>query len=241
MAIARGFTRILGRRIALCLGGMQFKNGVYEFDGVTVPVNGTSGTGANFAPPGSVYRRTNGEEYINSGTKLSPTWIRISSTTDWSLGGSGIPGTAGVMQEFTKEVTGIVDATATAILTVTIPNSAQAGMIEFDIIGRLGAGGAIGADEAVSSSKYQATFIRTAGVASVLTLSSQANAVNVAVAGAATVTCVLTTTATGEGVGVANTHLIKVTITKSGGASAAHKADVHVRIHNANASGVTVS
>ncbi len=165
----------------------------------------------------------------------------LRATTDRTLGGTGVPAAAGVAYEMTKEVTAIADATATTVLTVTVPNAAHAGMIDVAVIGRLGAGGAIGADEAVSSSRYQFTFVRTAGVASVLTASAQLGAVNVAVAGAATVTATLSVVDSAEGVGATNTHLIKVTITKSGGASANHKCNVHVRLHNCNATGVTIA
>lgn len=221
----RGIYNILHGRI---------DNFVLDLVGNTAPVNGTSGTGAGYAGPASSYTDIVAKQkYYNIGTKASPTWMVLFGIT--------AGGAANSLTELTKEVTGIVDNTATAILTVTIPNSAQAGMIDFALVGRLGAGGAIGADEAVSSSRYQATFVRTPGVASVLTLSGQLGVVNVAVAGAATSTAILTAVANAEGVGVTNTHTIKATITKSGGASALHKADVRVELYNSNASGVTIA
>lgn len=44
------------------------------------PVNGTSGTGAGFAGPGSTYVNTaNGAKYINTGSKASPTWSVVAT------------------------------------------------------------------------------------------------------------------------------------------------------------------
>lgn len=165
----------------------------------------------------------------------------LQATTSRGLGGTGVAGAALVQTEFNKEVTAIADAVATSILTVTVPNAAHAAFVEVAITSRLGAGGAIGADEAVSVSKYYFAVNRTAGVASVCTASAQLGVVNVAVAGAATVTATMSVTNTAEGVGVTNTHVLKVTITKSGGASANHKCDVYVAVRNSNATGVTVA
>ena len=46
--------------------------------GDAVPTDGTSGTGAGVAGPGSIYSRTNdtnGEVYVNTNTQASPTWV----------------------------------------------------------------------------------------------------------------------------------------------------------------------
>lgn len=182
-----------------------------------------------------------------TGAKIGGRIIAVCDGISWlahgsrSGGGFCVNGVPFGQQELTKETTAIVDATATAVLTVTVPNVAQAAMLEISVIGRLGAGGAIGADEAVQTSKYQASIVRTVGVASVCTLSAQLGAVAVAVAGAATVTATLTAVANAEGVGVANTHTLKVTITKSGGASAAHKCNLSVRLLNAPGATVTIA
>ena len=56
------------------VGAVCLRNGVVLFDGIDPPVNGTSGTGAGFAGPGSVYFRTSGKQYVNIGTKSSPVW-----------------------------------------------------------------------------------------------------------------------------------------------------------------------
>ena len=165
----------------------------------------------------------------------------LRATTSRALGGTGVPGSAGVMYEFTKEVTAIAENTATAVLTVTVPNAAHAAILEILVMARQGAGGTIGADESVTVTKYLIAIARTAGVASVLTLSSAIGATNSKVSGGDTDTAVLTQTANAEGVGATNTHTIKVTIDSSNNSSGNHKCDLFVRLFNANASGVTVT
>jgi len=53
---------------------------VWMFADAGAPTNGTSGTGAGFAGPGSLYfNTTTGKAYINSNTKASPTWGIVTS------------------------------------------------------------------------------------------------------------------------------------------------------------------
>ena len=49
-------------------------NSMYLFGGTAAPSNGTSGTGAGWAGPGSIYMRSNGTQYRQTGTLASPTW-----------------------------------------------------------------------------------------------------------------------------------------------------------------------
>jgi hypothetical protein len=53
-------------------------NDVWLFAGAGAPTAGTSGDGAGWANIGSLYTDyTNGKLYINTGTKLSPTWTVV--------------------------------------------------------------------------------------------------------------------------------------------------------------------
>ena len=61
------------------IGSVQLRNGTLLFDSTTVPTNGTSGTGAGRANPGSRCFVTNGDEYVNTGTKASPVWTNVPS------------------------------------------------------------------------------------------------------------------------------------------------------------------
>lgn len=54
------------------VGGLALKNGIIVFTGTTAPTNGV--TGAGKAGPGSLYVRTDGTFFTNTGTKASPVW-----------------------------------------------------------------------------------------------------------------------------------------------------------------------
>jgi hypothetical protein len=56
-------------------------NGIYDFVNAGVPTNGTTGTGAGLAGPGSTCTNSvTGTKYLNTGTLASPTWTQILST-----------------------------------------------------------------------------------------------------------------------------------------------------------------
>jgi hypothetical protein len=57
------------------VGSLLLKGSLEIFSGSAAPSNGTSGTGAGKAGPGSIYIRTaTGAVYTNTNTQLSPTW-----------------------------------------------------------------------------------------------------------------------------------------------------------------------
>jgi hypothetical protein len=63
-------------------GGVEIGNGVWLFTNAGTPVAGTSGTGAGWAGKGSkCVDHTNGVDYINTGTKASPTWTVVGAQT----------------------------------------------------------------------------------------------------------------------------------------------------------------
>ncbi len=60
--------------------GVMFGNSVWIFTGSGAPSDGTSGTGAGFAAPGSLYIRastTNSKVFVNTNTTASPTWTVV--------------------------------------------------------------------------------------------------------------------------------------------------------------------
>lgn len=63
--------------------GIRLANAIIvALQGAGAPTNGTSGTGAGVAGPGSVYvDRTAGVWYTNTNTKASPTWSLLSSAS----------------------------------------------------------------------------------------------------------------------------------------------------------------
>jgi len=57
--------------------GIRFGNNVLHLAGSATPTNGTSGTGAGQAGPGSVYSAATGIVFVNQGTKASPFWVPV--------------------------------------------------------------------------------------------------------------------------------------------------------------------
>ena len=153
-------------------------------------------------------------------------------------GGAGAVGSADWMQ---KTVTAIANAVATTILTITIPNAAHSAMVLVSLVGSLGAGGTIGANEASASNSYVVTVTRTAGLNAVATVSAASGAAAAAVAVAATVTATMTAAAVVGAVGASNTIALQVTISRSTGTSTNHTCQLVVEVVNANATGITVA
>lgn len=156
---------------------------------------------------------------------------------------TAVQGGAGSCTELPpKTVVGIADATATTVLTITIPNAAHAALIELQILASLGAGGAIGAFEESLVAYGQIVVTRTAGVNAVATAIALTNTGKCNVSGAdSTATLAYSLAAVSGAVGAVNTIAIQVTITKGGGASANHQAIVIPVTTNANAAGITVA
>jgi hypothetical protein len=158
---------------------------------------------------------------------------------------TGVPvsaqGGAGVDAFLTKTVTAIADATATTVLTVSVPNAAEAAVIPVVIMTSLGAGGAVGAFECTGTAYGQIVVTRTAALATVATATTLSNAGSACVAGATTIATAYSVTSMTGANSVAQTFNVQVTITKGGGASAAHQAIVQADLLNANAAGITVS
>lgn len=169
-------------------------------------------------------------------------FCRAASNSLQFAGGSGVTaGQATSRTEINKLVSSIVDATATKVFTITIPNAAHSANVEVTINGSLGAGGAIGANEATGTVKYNVSIARTAGVNAVATISTAYGSANSSVAGAATITVTGDLSAISGAVGAVNTFTIRVTITKGSGSSANHTCTAHAVLLNANASGITIA
>jgi len=152
---------------------------------------------------------------------------------------------AGAVTTATKavgKVSSIADATATRVCRITVPNAAHSASVLVRLTGSLGAGGAIGANEASETISYIVGVTRTSGVAAVATISTGfGDSGSVAVVGATTIAVTAALTNNAEGVGVSNTIDVKATITKGGGSSANHTCMVLGEVINANATGVTIT
>lgn len=159
----------------------------------------------------------------------------------FQYGTSATAGAASTRVVGHKAVASIANAVATDVLTVTIPNAAHSASLKVKVTGSLGAGGAIGANEASATNTYDIIITRTAGVATVAAISSAYGAAASAVAGAATVTATATITAMSGAVGATQTFTVQVTISRSGGSSTNHTCRVVYELENANATGVTIA
>lgn len=189
-------------------------------------LNALDDTGVAIDTPLSIVRAASGAIYTSAGRSVT-------------FGGA--PAAAATVTRNRIATTAIADATLTTVATITIPNAAHSATIKFSVVGSLGAGGAIGANEASAANSYFVTIARTAGVNAVGAISSAFGAAAAAVAGAATVTATLALGAVSGAVGASNTIAVRVTITKSGGSSANHTALTTWEVLNANATGISVA
>lgn len=153
----------------------------------------------------------------------------------------GAASAAATATKLTKAVTAIANAAATAVLTVTIPNAAHSADLTVTLVGSLGAGGAVGANEATASIAYDFAIARTAGVNAAVTISAAYSSAAAAVAGAATVTVTAAASAISGAVGATNTFTVNVTISRGSGASTNHTCLVVAELMNANATGITIA
>lgn len=145
---------------------------------------------------------------------------------------------------FQKLITGMSDATATSLLTVTVPNVAVGATVMAFITASLGAGGAVGAFESNDSCLYCFTVTRTAGLAMTaggITLGAGNHTSSQGVAGANTCTLSLGFSSVSGGNTATQTASLQATVTKGGGASSNHQCNIVAWLFNSTATGVSLS
>lgn len=210
---------------------------------------GTPAFGFTSDPDSGMYRigannlglAVNGTKILDVGTGGAGVTGLLSSTADFIVGGTA---RGGALTDYvlTGTKTGLTDTTATAVIQVTVPNAQHAFCIEIDVIGIMGAGGAVGAGETVKKSKYQIAGVRTAGVDCVVTVGTVIESTQAKVAGADDITStVVTCSAMTGAVGATQTFNILVAITKGGGAADNHVAVWKASLLNQGASGVSMA
>lgn len=176
---------------------------------------------------------------LGTSTAAIDNWLVRAGANNLRWGQS--TGTATARTEINKAIASIPDNTATATITVTVPNAAHAASLKVTLIGTLGAGGAIGAGEATGTISYDIAIARTAGVATVATLSSGYGSATSAVSGAATITVTGAVSSLTGANDATQTFTVNITIARGSGSSTNHTALVYGRLMNANASGITLS
>lgn len=182
-----------------------------------------------------------GTDLISFGAGLDATVARVGANSFLFNGSVASASTVTSRTEINKSVTAFTDAVAKTVFTLTIPNAAHSASYLVRLTGRIGAGGAIGAEEAAATNCYIVTVVRTAGVAAAATISAAFGGAAANVAGATTVTCTAALGAVGGAVGATNTIPLDATITKAGGASDNHTCVATLSLLNANSSGITVA
>lgn len=176
--------------------------------------------------------------YLQSGSSGSA--LTLDASQQVTRGGTA-SGAVTTVTEWQKAVTAIANAVATTVLTITVPNAAHSAMVRVTVVGSLGAGGAIGANEASATSTYDIAVCRTAGVNTVGVISATYGSAATLVAGASTITVTAALAAVVGAVGATNTIPVQVTITRGSGASTNHTCLVSAEVANANTAGVTVA
>ncbi len=168
----------------------------------------------------SVSMQNFGNFSTSNGGILAAKFSRITSASVSIAGSFG----SALTQTIKRDLTGMTNAAATTVATITIPNQQNTASFEVHVTGYLGAGGAIGAGEAHATNNYLISVTRTAGVDTAVAISSAYGAVASAVAGAATCTAVVTLGAVTGLSSATQTVAIQVTVSRSGGSSANHVA-----------------
>ena len=154
----------------------------------------------------------------------------------WVQGGTA-PGGATSLTSVIKKVTGIADNTATAVLTVTVPNANHAATIRVTLLSSNG-----GTDAFESSGTAQGAVVvaRTAGVNAVAAAATLTLAQIATVAAGATHTLAYGVSSITGAVGAVNTFTITVTIDDTGNLGAS-QCVVVADVINAEASGITIA
>lgn len=150
----------------------------------------------------------------------------------------GAAAAAGVKHELAVLKTGIADNTATAVITVTVPNAAHNAGIFLDIVGYMATG--TDASESTRVAIGSVTLARTAGADTVAVVSTIANGQIATVAAGGTITLAYSVSAMTGASSATQTFNILVTIVVTGTITT-HGCLMNARLLNAAATGVTMA
>lgn len=151
---------------------------------------------------------------------------------------NGAAAAAGTMDVLVARKTGIANNTATAVITVTVPNAEHNAAIFLDMLGHLGAG----TDTSESSRCATGAIVlaRTTGVATVATAATLTTAQIATVSGGGTLTLAYGVSSITGAVGVTQTFDITVTLVVTGTITD-HTVVVSARLLNSIGTGVTMA
>jgi hypothetical protein len=151
------------------------------------------------------------------------------------IGTDTTPGAAIQQYGLIGKKTGIADATATSILTVTCPNTTQTAVLKVTLIAAVNNAGAL---DSARVGTGIVVFDRVAGAALVGTAATLGNAA-IATSGTATLTLAYALAAVAGAVGAVNTMDLQVTLTKTGGTN--HQCMFIAEFLNSEAAGMTIA
>jgi len=224
-------------------------DGTYQATGIILTDGGNMRVRPNanvdFAPGSTL--TVNGGVGVNTAslplvTDTNNSIDQLGITTSTTIGGTGVPGSAGTEYRITKIVTAIANNTATPILTVTVPNSSQTARIALGLLAVEGAGGAVGAGEAADIASGAIVVTRTAGVAAVITAATLASTAAAHVAGGDSgMTLAYSVSAVSGANSATQTFTVNVTIAVGGGSATNHTCEVSVELLNLNGTGITIA
>ena len=221
-----------------------------EYDWISVAANGTGSPPVTIPGAFSVTGHTTFEGVTSTGAtgtgnlvySDSPAFTTKATAPNYiaSTGGA-TTGDAATSQKIVKHITGIADNTATAVFTVTVPNSAQSASIVLNGLGVLGAGDAVGAHESAVSILDIVPVTRTAGLATAAVASSIGTAQSSVAGGFGFTTPRFEISSLTGANSATQTFTINIVLFHGGGSSTNHTATVMAEIINEVGSGITIN
>jgi hypothetical protein len=164
--------------------------------------------------------------------------VRREADSYWTMG--GVAGGAATSTRLVKSLSGMSDGALTRMVTITVPNSAHSAAVKLILTGSLGPGGAIGANEASTTSCYTITIMRTPNRDAVLGASSAYGVSTARATGAAPCSVSIDVTDQAGASSATQTWHVRVSVRKGGGGSNNHTVVGVFELENANGSGVTI-
>lgn len=140
-----------------------------------------------------------------------------------------------------KNFTNLQNNVFSDLLTITIPNVGASSLIQVDLVGALGAGGAMGEFESTTGRTVYITVTRVANVNSDTTLTVISNAADAHVAGGAGITLGTQMSATAGGPTDIQTLTLQGRVVRGGGTSNNHSISIRALILKQFVQGVAIS
>jgi hypothetical protein len=183
--------------------------------------------------------QTNSAAQTFSGANTFSAVNTFSARPVFSVGyGTGTAGAAGSVDYKVFAKTGIADNTATAVITVTVPNGEVNAGLFLDIVGHLGTGTDLSESTRVATGVI--AIARKTGAAAVGVASTLAQAQIATTAGGATLTLAYAVSSITGAVGATNTFDVTVTLVKTGTVDD-HSVVIGARLLNSLATGATMA